>query len=79
VLVVAGRAVDPEMPAPVREGCERLAALVDADLLGVDLEPSGAGAWTFAGASPLPDLRQGGEALLDALAAALQAPPGGAS
>jgi hypothetical protein len=79
VLVVAGRAVDREVPAPVREGCERLAALVDAGLLGVDLEPSGAGAWTFAGASPLPELRHGGEALLDALAAALQAPPGVAS
>jgi hypothetical protein len=41
-------------------------------LLGIDFAMSAVGApWEFAGATPLPDLRLGGEPLLDALTMAL--------
>jgi hypothetical protein len=70
VLVVEGRVVGPEdMPAHIGEGCQRLAGLAGTELLGFDFAGEG---WTFAGATPWPDLSVGGEALLSALAAALR-------
>jgi hypothetical protein len=42
-------------------------------LLGIDFQISPGGAWTFADATPFPDLPRGGLALLDAIARALQA------
>ena len=54
----------------IRQGCRRLAELSHTALLGVEFTTSSAGPWTFAGATPMPDLRLGGEALLDALASA---------
>lgn len=65
---VAGEAVPPEIAA----GCLRLASLAAMPLLGVDFLSGSAGAWTFAGATSLPELSLGGELLLDALAAALR-------
>lgn len=71
VFVVAGRAVG-EAPDGVLEGCLRLANLAETALLGIDFAATAAaGPWTFAGASPFPDLRLGGPALLDALSDAL--------
>ena len=70
VVVVGGRTCGAA-PAGVLEGCRRLAALAGTPLLGVELGQGAAGPWTFAGATPLPDLRAGGEALLDALYATM--------
>jgi hypothetical protein len=50
-----------------------LARLAETRLLGIDAIESPAGCWWFAGASTMPDLRLGGESLLDALAEALTA------
>jgi hypothetical protein len=79
VFVIAGCVIGPPLPTAIREGCQRLAALSGAGLLGIDLLPGGPpyvapvppGAWTFGTASPIPDLRRGGEELLDQLAVAL--------
>jgi hypothetical protein len=53
-------------------GCARLAQLSATDLLGIDFNLTWTGDWVFRNATPQPDLRLGGEALLDALAIALQ-------
>ena len=68
VVVVAGEALGAGLPRPVRAGCGRLAELAGAALLGVELTADG----RVTGATPLPDLRLGGERALDLLAAALR-------
>ena len=72
VFVVADQVVGATLPRHIRHGCRRLAELSHTALLGVEFATSSAGPWTFAGATPMPDLRLGGEALLDALASALR-------
>lgn len=62
-----GRGVPPEISA----GCRRLAALASTELLGVEFVSGAAGPWTFAGATPIPDLRPGGPLLVAALVARL--------
>jgi hypothetical protein len=75
VVVVAGQTFAPfAVPDEISAGCVRLAAAAETPLLGVDF--SAGGEWTFAGATPLPDLRAGGAPLLDALARALRAEAG---
>jgi hypothetical protein len=66
--VVAGR----ELPEPVAAGIKAFATRMGAEeaLLGVDFF-AGAGGWWFAGTSPLPDLRAGGETLCQRLLALL--------
>jgi hypothetical protein len=54
-------------PENVREGCVRLARMCGVEMLGVDFQVNTQGEWILARATPLPDLRMGGEALLDAL------------
>ncbi len=71
-IVVAGQVFGPGLPAAIRAGCRRLAELAALDLLGIEFAVDGSGAWIFAGATPLPDLRLGGAPLLDVLAAALR-------
>ncbi|MGH9902588.1 MAG: hypothetical protein ACRD68_12340 [Pyrinomonadaceae bacterium] len=71
-IVVAGRVVGASLPPDISEGCRRLARLAGTQLLGVEFYDGEAGPWTFAGATPFPDLRLGGPALLGALATALQ-------
>lgn len=75
VLVVAGEVVAPagvELPDGVVAGCQALAARHGSGLLGVELAVQG-GAWAFQGATPWPDLRPGGAAVVDALHTALVA------
>jgi hypothetical protein len=73
-LVVAdGVVTGPPAPEHIRRGCLRMSALSATPLLGIDFVVLPDGAWTFAGASTSPDLRLGGEPLLDALASALGA------
>jgi hypothetical protein len=56
VFVVAGQAVGAPAPASILHGCRRLAELADTELLSIELVVGPTGAWTFAGASPCPDL-----------------------
>jgi hypothetical protein len=72
VFVVADQVVGATLPRHIRRGCRRLAELSHTALLGIEFTTDPAGPWTFAGATPVPDLRLGGEALLDALASALR-------
>jgi len=69
-LVLHGRCFGA-MPDAFRLGCARLAELADTALLGVEFLARG-GDWQFVSATPLPDLRQGGESLLHALAESLR-------
>ena len=68
VIVACGRVCGTGAPPEVCEGCIRLAELSGTALLGVDFIQGDAGPWIFAGATPAPDLRAGGEPLLAALA-----------
>lgn len=63
----------PPLPSAIMTGVRNLARTVSASLLSVDflLEPGAGTPQVFAGAETLPDLRLGGEPLLDALAAML--------
>jgi hypothetical protein len=71
-IVVAGRVCGPALPPAAEAGSRRLAALAETPLLGVDFAATADGQWTFVGATPVPDLRRGGEALLAALAATFE-------
>jgi hypothetical protein len=74
-FVVGDRVVGPPLPPETRASCLRLAQLAESSLLGIELvNDTSSNSWTFAGATPMPDLRTGGEALLDALAAELYQP-----
>lgn len=70
-ILLDGRAFGPELPEAFRGGLMRLATLVDTPLLGIGVTRGAEREWLFAGATPLPDLRVGGEAFLDALAECL--------
>jgi hypothetical protein len=75
VLVVAGHVVTPDgvvVPDDVAAGCRSLAARHGGGVLGVELAVNGP-EWAFVGATPWPDLRPGGTALIDLLHAALVA------
>jgi len=68
VIVVDGHAVGTPASSHIVEGCQRLAELSGTQLLGIEFAVGAVGEWTFAGATPFPDLRLGGEELLDVLA-----------
>jgi hypothetical protein len=70
-FVVAGRFVGPSVPPEIADASVALAKLARVDLLGLEFAASSASPWTFASASPQPDLRLGGQVLLDALAQAM--------
>lgn len=72
LIIVKDICCGPPVPASVADGCVCLAQLSGTDLLGLDFHVTPAGDWIFTHATPLPDLRFGGAALLDALAGALQ-------
>jgi hypothetical protein len=77
VVVLGDGVFGPEVPHEVAQACVRLARLADTDLIGIDLERHADGNLTFADATPQPDLRVGGPALLDQLHARLTAAPSG--
>jgi hypothetical protein len=77
IVVVGGHTVSSSAPTDILEGCLRLAALAETALLGVEFADSPYGPWTFVGATPVPDLRLGGDALLSVLAEALRGGPKG--
>lgn len=70
-IVVKGEVFGPAADNGVAGGCARLAELADAPLLGVELAVMPDGTHRFAGATSCPDLRIGGESMLDRLAECL--------
>lgn len=68
VFVIRDKSIGRDLPAHIQKGCVRLAEVVSVDLLGVELALNEKGEWTFQTATVRPDLRLGGQALLDALA-----------
>jgi hypothetical protein len=70
LVVTNGVVTGPAAPEAIREGCKRLSEISATPLLGVDFIVD-SGSWTFAGVSVMPDLRLGGDLLLDALASTL--------
>lgn len=73
LIVLEGEVFGPPVPAAIREGSLRLAALARTPLLGLSFQSSDMASWVFTEATPLPDLRTGGPALLDHLARQLRA------
>ena len=71
VVVACGAVFGATPPGPARDSCLRLAELSGAEILGIELRRNGGEEWRFAGAHPMPDLRVGGEALVDHLATEL--------
>ena len=67
-----GPAFGPELPQAAQERCHRLSEICQTQLLGMDLFASPSDPWTFAGATPLPDLQAGGTALLRRMARVFQ-------
>jgi hypothetical protein len=64
-LVVRGKVwLGAELPRGLESGCRRLAAVADTPLLGIDFALV-SDRWRFSGATPAPELRWGGDALLD--------------
>ena len=72
VIVIGSHVVGESIASTLKQSCRQLAVLAQTPLLGIDFVKDQQGHWLFAGATPLPDLVQGGEATLDALAVALQ-------
>ena len=68
VITVDGRGFG-DVPEDIADACAHLAVLAATRVLGVDLDRD---TGRFVAASPLPDLRAGGEPMLDALARALR-------
>jgi hypothetical protein len=71
LLVAGGAVVGPPAPADVVSGCQALSLAVGCPLLGIWFAPG----WMFMGASVQPDLRRGGQALIEVLARVLGGPP----
>jgi hypothetical protein len=69
IIAVDGRGIGWRVDEDLADACGRLGVLAGTRLLGVDLD---ARTSAFVSASPLPDLRTGGEPFIDALASALR-------
>lgn len=74
VVTLDGEIFGTALPPSVHDHCTRLAKLSHTRLLGIDLFATPEDPWTFAFATPLPDLQAGGPALLECIADALNAP-----
>jgi len=73
VFVAGNNVIAPTLPGGLHEACRELASLAGVPLLGVDFAPDGSCGWQFIGASVMPDLITGGDALIDALIEVLHA------
>ena len=70
-ITLGNHVFGPNLPPHIGDACKALARLAQTPLLGIELtvqQSNGTARWTFAGATLLPDLRLGGEPLLDELA-----------
>jgi hypothetical protein len=71
VIAFRGQVYGGRVAEPVARACTRLAQEARTELLGIELRASQNGEWTFAGATPCPNLEVGGMPLLRSLAQAL--------
>ena len=67
LIVLNGRVFGGCVPAPVEQACVRLGQRAGMDCLGIDLATVHSLPYVFAGATVLPELERGGEALLEHL------------
>ena len=67
VFVVGGTTVGTNVPDAIADGCVRLARMAGLELAAFDFNSE----WNLIGATPHPDLRLGGDAVLEALLATL--------
>jgi hypothetical protein len=74
-VIVVGATVfaDPELTTTAADACRRLAMLSDTPILGIAFADGVTS--PVVGVTPLPDVRAGGDAMIDALAEALRAEP----
>lgn len=71
VITLGNQVFGPTLPPHISDACKALARLAQTPLLGIELtvgQADDGSRWTFAGATPMPDLRLGGEPLLNELA-----------
>lgn len=70
VITLGNHVFGPSLPPHISDACKALARLAQTPLLGIELTvgQSHGDRWTFAGATAMPDLRLGGEPLLNELA-----------
>jgi len=66
--ILGNEAFGGTVPPHVAKSCANLAEQVETELLGIDLALDESGQWSFAGATAAPDLRRGGQPLLEHLA-----------
>lgn len=76
VFVVGGRMVGEDVPASIADGCVCLSHILNCDLIAAHFCVNRAGAWLITGFSAQPDLRLGGEPLVDAITAMMLATTG---
>lgn len=68
-ITLGDQVFGPALPPRISAACRELARISQTPLLGIELTIGPPhGLWTFAGATPMPDLRLGGEPLLNELA-----------
>jgi hypothetical protein len=72
VTVVDDTVLGEGVPDDIAAGCRRLAAASRLRILGADFAVNALGQWILAGVSSSPDLRLGGEPLIDCLAEAFE-------
>jgi len=68
LIALRGEVFGGVVPGSIAQASGRLAADTGAEMLGVDLNLDNKGQWSFANATPSPDLRTGGMPLLHRLA-----------
>jgi hypothetical protein len=69
VFVVGGRVLGEDVPASIADGCVCLSHILNCDLIAAHFCVNRAGAWLITGFSAQPDLRLGGDALVQAITA----------
>jgi hypothetical protein len=72
VVAVNGECCGARAPQAILAGCSRLAELAATGILGMDFRTTLESEWVFQNATPLPDLRVGGHAVLATIAQALK-------
>jgi hypothetical protein len=72
LFAVDGEVTGPQMPGEIYEGCRKLQELSGSALLGIEFIQDAESGWRFVGATPSPDLRLGGDDLLDRLGKVLK-------
>jgi hypothetical protein len=70
IIAIKGVHYSTVISPAISNGCDRLLELCGSSLLGIEFDTN-AGQWIFKAATPFPDLRLGGDGLIDALLAVL--------